>query len=511
MKDGRGTVFSKWIPSLRSSQEDVATAWEKAAARTTELAQNGGWISGMLDQATANTVGLGLRLSVVPENDLFGMSEALAQDWRKLVAAKWELWSENPLECDIEGTRTIGQMQDAAFKHWFATGEILGEIVTRNRPESATRTKVRLLSSTRLVNRTDASQNLFSGVRVNSDGMPISYLSRQTDAFLGERETEVAARDEYGRPKVIHVFAGAPGQRRGITPLVPVLKVAKQFDQLSDATLMASIIQTVFAASITSDMPTEDALRGLLSPQEQGRLIASGGAPFDAWFEAQAGWAEGHTVDVGYAGRLAHMFPGEKLEFHSPEQPQAAYRDFSLHLLREMARCAGLTYESASGDYSGATYSSVRMAVNEIFAITVNRRKNLIVPFVQPIFAAWLEEQIAIGAIWFPGGLGNFIRNRAAATRAKWAGAPKPVADDLKAAKSAEVYQGMGVISDEMIANDLGVDIEDVYAQRARERELRKRYGLPENKTVAALDAQAKAAGGGDNGDNAEEPADGSN
>ena len=51
----------------------------------------------------------------------------------------------------------------------------------------------------------------------------------------------------------------------------------------------------------------------------------------------------------------------------------------------------------------------------------------------------------------------------------------------------------MGVVSDQMVADDLGVDIEDVYAQRARELKLRKRYGLPENKTVATIENQAAA------------------
>lgn len=481
MRDGRGMVFSRWIPALRSSQDDVANAWDAATARTIELAQNSGWISGMLDQATANTVGLGLRLRATPENDLFGMDEAAAQKWRKKVEARWSLWSGSPLECDIEGTRTIAQMQEAAFKSWIATGEILGEIVWRTRPQSASKTKVRLMSPTRLVNRTDETTRLYSGVRTNADGLPISYVAKARDAFLGDVEYEVAARDGYGRPKVIHVFAGSPGQRRGITILVPVLKVAKQFDQLSDATLLASIIQTVFAASITSDQPTEEALRSLLNPVEQARLLASGGSSFDAWFEAQAGWSEGHPIDVGYAGRVAHMFPGEKLEFHSPEMPASSYKDFSLHLLREMARCLGMTYESATGDYSGATYSSVRMAVNEIFAITRARRKFIIAPFCQPIYEAWLEEEIFAGRIEFPGGPDAFMANRAAACRATWAGAPKPVADDLKAAKSHEVYRNMGVLSDQDIADDLGLDIEDVYAQRAREKSLRERYDLPDN------------------------------
>ncbi len=489
MRDGRGMLFGQWRPFLRSAQDDVANALDQATARTIELVQNTGWISGMIDQATANTVGMGLRLRAQPENELFGMDEAAAQEWRKRVMARWDLWANNRLECDIEGTRTIPEMQEAAFKTWIATGEIVGEIVMRSRPESASKTKVRLVSPTRLINRTDETTGLYAGVRVNGDGLPISYLAKRRHPFFGDQEIEVSARDPYGRPRVIHVFTGMPGQRRGITILVPVLKVAKQFDQLSDATLTAAIIQTVFAAAITSDSPTEEALRSLLSPAEQAKLIASGGSAFDAWFEAQAGWSDGHPIDVGFAGRVAHMFPGEKLDFLSPEMPASSYKEFSIQLLREMARCLGLTYESATGDYEGATYSSVRMAVNEIYTITKARRRFVLAPFLQPIYEAWLEEEIFAGTTPFPGGPDNFLRNRAAACRASWAGMPKPVADDLKAAKSHEVYRNMGIMSDSMIADDLGVEIEDVYADRAREAELRRKYDLPDNFYPSALTA----------------------
>jgi len=48
------------------------------------------------------------------------------------------------------------------------------------------------------------------------------------------------------------------------------------------------------------------------------------------------------------------------------------------------------------------------------------------------------------------------------------------------------------VMSDEMIANDLGVEIEDVYEQRAREKEMRDRYDLPDpDAAVAALPDRA--------------------
>ncbi len=120
------------------------------------------------------------------------------------------------------------------------------------------------------------------------------------------------------------------------------------------------------------------------------------------------------------------------------------------------------------------------MASGEIFSITKARRTNIVSPFCQSAYEAWLEEEIEQGRIDFPGGIATFLANRAAASRAEWRGAPKPQADDLKAAKAHEVQRNMGVVSDEMIANDLGVDIEDVYAQRSREAELRKEYGLPE-------------------------------
>lgn len=489
MRGGRGVTMAGWRPALREIQDDVTSAWDAAAARTTDLLHNSGWISGMFDQAVANTVGSGLRLRAMPENELFGMSEADAQTWRKLVEQRFGLWENNPIECDIEGRRTFGQMQDAQFRMWLCTGENLSELPYRRRFGSIIGTKVRIIPPSKIANKTEPFRRMKAGVIMDADDFPIGYLAKRSDPLIGEYEVEVPARDRYGRPRVVHVFVGLPGQYRGITPLVPALKVAKQFDQLADATLMSSLIQAVFAAVITSDSPTEDIIGGLMSASEQARLAGQGISPFEAWFEAQAGWYDNNSIDVGIGGRLAHLFPGQELEFKSPSHPASAYKEFSMHLLRELARCLGLSYESATGDYSGASYSSVRMSVNEIFPITMARRKFVVAPFCQAAYEAWLEEQIQLGLIPFPGGYENFLRNRAAACRAEWRGAPKPQADDLKTAKSHETYRNMGVITDEAIANDLGLDIEDVYAQRAREKALREKYGLPETDAVGLAEA----------------------
>jgi capsid protein len=145
------------------------------------------------------------------------------------------------------------------------------------------------------------------------------------------------------------------------------------------------------------------------------------------------------------------------------------------------------------------------MATGEIFAITRMRRQNVVAPFCQAAYEAWLEEEIESGGISFPGGYTAFLANRTAACRADWRGTPKPQADDLKTAKAHEVWRRLGVISDAMIANDLGVDIEDVYAQRASEAELRESYGLTDPMLMSAFGGGSQPMDAPDAEDDADE------
>lgn len=487
MRGGRGVTFANWRPSLREAQDQIGEAWEDAAARTIDAVQNSGWLAGALDQAVANTVGTGLRLKVQPENSLFGMTQDEERQWARLVEQRFELWANNPQECDIEGRRTFAKMQSSAFRSWLLTGEVLAEMVFRKRPWNINGTKVRLLPPQRMSRKSDQMQRLVNGVFTDADGMPIAYLGNRRSPILGTEEYRVRARDNYGRSKIVHLFDGLPGTYRGISPLVPALQVVRQFDQLSDATLMAAVVQTLFAATISGDEPTEEVIQGLLTPQEQAAMAKSQLSPMEAYLDAVEGYYDGATFDVGINGRVGHLFPGQELKFHTSNHPGSDYKAFSLHLLREFCRCLGLTYESGTGDYEGATYSSVRMATGEIFTVTKMRREGIVAPFCQAGYEAWLEEEIERGAIPFPGGIEGFLANRAAASRAAWRGAPKSQADDLKAAKAHEIWQRIGVMSDEMIANELGVDIEDVYAARAGEKAMRAEYGLPEPMQMPAF------------------------
>lgn len=118
------------------------------------------------------------------------------------------------------------------------------------------------------------------------------------------------------------------------------------------------------------------------------------------------------------------------------------------------------------------------MSTTTNWPIQMWRRSHIAAPFYQSAFECWLEG-IERGDVTFPGGVEAFLANRMAACRADWRGPAKPIPDEVKFAAANEKLYGMGVITAEYIAAELGQDIEDNYDQLARELEMRRERGCP--------------------------------
>jgi len=490
MRGNESPFFFSWTPSLRDQRDDVSASYIEAAARAVDGLQNSGWLAGAVEQATAVTVGNGLRLASKPEFDVLGWTTDEAGSWARTVERRFEGWADNPIECDAAGKHNMGQLARSVLMSYFSHGEALGLLPAVRRRVSRTKTKVKLLPAHKLTQDGD-NIRMFQGVLMDDWGFPKGYRLRLKIGSDYEDTVDVPARDSFGRPQVFHIFDGLPDQVRGITPMAPALRVVRQFDQLSDATLTAALIQAIFAATIQSEAPTEQILSALQDEEEQRQGVGS--PSIDGYLSAKTSWYKSTKIDLGRSGRIAHLFPGEKLEFHASKSPNATYEAFAKFLLREIARCLGMTFETLTGDYSGATYSSVRMATSETWPIILARRQNIVGRFYQTVYEAWLEEEIEAGRLPFPGGIEAFLENRDAVCRAEWRGPAKPQADDLKTAKAHEVYKRLGIMSDERISADLGFDWEDEYEQRDREKKLRAKLGLPETDTLQPAPADPVA------------------
>lgn len=479
-----------WRPALRDARDDVGAALHLAAARAVDAIQNSGWISGIIDAALSSMIGNGLRLNARPDPAVFGGDQQAASAWARDVERRFEIWARSPQECDAAAQMTFAQQQACAVRAWFGFGEIVAILPLIRRQGVTSLTKAQLISPHRLKNQS-MPPDLVQGVRLDGNGAPTGYVFRRRLESGAEQDVEIRARDREGRPQVVHVFDGWAGQVRGITPLAPVLKVVKQYDQLADATLTTTLLQTIFAATVTTDKVGENWFEGLTTDDE---------GPLAQYLGAKGDWYENAKIDLGGHGRIAHMLPGEDLKFHGAEHPNENYESFGKGLLREICRCAGVLYEAGTGDFAGATYSSVRMGVSTIWPTALYRREHIAGRFAQAVYEAWLEEEIATGRITLPGGLDAFLAQRSAVARSDWRGPARPTADDLKTARAQSIRLANGTRTLEAEAAEDGQDWEDNAEQLKREIDRYEELGLthpyvaatqPEHVEPSLLDASA--------------------
>ena len=399
--EGISPFLHSWRPALREPAADVMSSYQLAAARAIETIQNSGWISGGIEQAIASTIGTGLRLAAKPDEKALGWSPDMASEWARQVESRWENYANRPTECDVRGESTLGKLTAQALRSYFAYGEITAALPYRRRPGGQYGTKLQMISPPRLTQEI-IPPNLFYGVRRDDVGFPLAYRIRSpVDGYTPYEVREIPARDGYGRPQFMLVFDGVVGQPRGISPMVAVLKVLRQYEQLSDATLTQALIQAIFAASIKSPDPTEVTLQAFQEfAEQQLAKDKTGGQPptsIEALFELRGGYYEGTKIDLERHGKIAHLAPGDELTFHGNMTPNAIYESFVRVLLREIARALGVTFEEMTGDFSNATYSSVRMATSTIWGIVQYRRANLLGPLLSGVYEAWLGRRSTTG------------------------------------------------------------------------------------------------------------------
>ncbi|MET1410712.1 phage portal protein [Roseibium sp. HPY-6] len=478
LRPDRSGFLAGWPrPSLREASKDVREAWSSVASRAIESIHNSGWMKGAVDQAVGDTIGNGLKLTPKPDWQLCGFSsQDDAGEWARNVAMRFRSYANNPHECDARGKMTIAKMARTQLKSHYAFGEGVARMVLRQRPNSLTRTKVQLLSPLRITQETREEVRLHQGVYQDADGMAIGYRVRaRLNGF--DKTVDMLARDKEGHPLIIHTYDGDADQTRGISPFAAILKVFRQVDQLADATLVAALLQTVFAATIKSNALSEEVFEGL-STKGEGEGQTQVSSELETFLGLKEAWAKNTKLDLGAHGKIAHLFFGEELQFHNTNHPHNNYLPFMRNLLREIARAIGVSYEALAFDYEGATYSSVRMGIASLWPQVVSRREDLVAPFYQAVYDAWLEEQIFNRWIPFPGGYRNFLRVRAAATQTDWNGPAKPTADDLKSAKSMGERLERGVTNLSIECGELGYEWESVAEQRARETKRYEDLGL---------------------------------
>jgi lambda family phage portal protein len=342
-----------------------------------------------------------------------------------------------------------------------------------------------------VADKTTYGENIVHGVRLNAKGAALSYFFRSNSDYdyTKAQEIEIKRRDRFGRPVISHCFLGDMGQIRGIALLAPVVATARQFDRLQDATMATTVLQTLYAATFKSELPSADVLQALTTTDEAG-MSKTG---LEVWMELQTKTAGNVDINLGNHAKIPHLLPGEEFEFKTPGNPTDNYMTFAKFLLREVGWALGLSYSGGTGDYSDSTYASLQVDGARGYELHKSIRSRAVEPMCTDFFHAWLEEDIYRGNTVFPGGRAGFLANKFDAFEVEWKGPGKPVADDLKTARANEVLDSVGVKSQTTIAEEYELEIEDEYRKRSREQVLRKKLGLRDPVKQRVLEADEMA------------------
>ncbi|MBB4042024.1 lambda family phage portal protein [Microvirga flocculans] len=479
LRDSSTGVLAMRQASLVDSRDENRRMWERISALALDFIQNSGHLKGAVDQVLADTVGDGLKLRPAPDLKKLGYSEEESAEWIKLVKNRWRRYAENPDEVDARGKFTLDQLVDVALRHSIGFGEAVGVISfftpEQRRPYGIqSGTKLCLTSPHRLVRDTDEFVGLHSGVIHDVNGRPIAYRFKEKQSGI-EVKRDYRARDADGRTLVVHAFDPWDAEDvRGISVIASALRTQANYHQLREATVATAILQTVFAATLTSPEPSADAFEALAALEDEDLTN-----DFLDYFGARLDKAKESRVSLDSAAQVSHLAPGEELKLLTPGAPGPDYLPFSNDLKRETARAIGVTYSSYAMDHDGATYSSTRMEGATIWPIVLRRRKRIAAPFYQAVYESWLDEEIGEGRIPLKGGYRAFLANRHALTWAEWQGPPKPTADDKKSAEAQSERLVNGTSTLEIECAENGLDVDDVIEQRAREAEKLRAKNLP--------------------------------
>lgn len=491
----RNPLMFAWNPVLREPQANTQNAWLTVTAQAFEAMATSGWLAGGLRSARGRIIGeYGLHLNLKPWGGVISSDPKVQAAWARDVEGRFEIYARDPWAVDWGGRYPLSQLVGQALDQYFGTGEEVCTLPYRERPGTSHGTKLNVMPSSRLSQANGPQPGTVQGVTIDRvTGEPLAYTFDNLNYATGELKTITApARNAQGRPAVLHFMDNQAGAIRGITPLAPALRIARQYDQLADASLTLALLQTIFAGTITSNDPTEDILRAVQSIEEQddgARTFnpdMSGVQPgaFDSLMEARAGWYRNTDIDMGRFGRLIHLFPGEKLDFKRPEHPNSDYQALSKGLLAELARCLGITTYEMTGIYDGFTYTTAKMATDESWPLVLWRRAHLSAPIYQAVFEAWLEEDIIRGNTKLPGGIAQFYAQRALICRADWRGPPRPTADEEKTAKANQILRAEGWASSESITSEYGNDWVEVADSQAITEEYRREKKLEPLPTI---------------------------
>jgi len=482
-EDRTDQTLARWMPMLQSPDDEAIEGWETSVGRLRELIRENGITSGLVQTQLDSVIGPDLMLVPKPDYRYLRLSAEWAREFSAEVQTKWRSYAYDP-EHRIHASRVLdfpGLLRQG-YRSRMMSGEIVATAEWIERSNWPYRTAVQPIDPERV--STPAGKiddpGLRHGIVKDRFGAPVGAFIRSAHPndstnLRGQFRWRFVRREtEFGRLQLIHIFdQERPSQSRGRTGLLSGIKQIKMLERWQSTAMQAAIINSMYAAVIESSVD---------HPEVMAALGAQSESALSAYLTDALEYHSG-TDKVKFDGsKIAHLFPGEKLNMTSVKQPVAAFEQFERAALRHIAAATNTSYEQLSKDYTNTTFSSARASMLEAWKFVLSERYHVANRYASIIYTLWLEDAISSGEIQVPGGFGAFMAPGAkrAFTQAKWIGPGREEIDPVKRANATGIDISLGLTSHEEEAAERGRHLEEIIDEQVALYQNYLAKGVPE-------------------------------
>jgi lambda family phage portal protein len=465
----KSAVFDGYLTAITDADGSVDFGDRlKMVERDRQIVRDVPVARGLINRVCDHSVGArGLTLHPQIDARLLGWSPERATAWQDEAESLWRLWSESA-ESDIMRVQNFQQKTYLTLESMLEGGDCFTIFTNKERPGSDFKLKLQTIESERVSNkdREQDTDKLVEGVVKGEYGEPIRYQisNHFPNDYNKEEDLKWVELDVFdsktGRRNILqHYNQIRPGQTRGIPILGTVTDKLVQLGRLSNAELLAAVINSFYTVVITGE--PGDTKQTKSSPSGSGTESVN------------------DKLTLG-SGSIVRADDGTQFESFDPQRPNHRFEPYFNAMVAEIGAAVGVPRSLIMMTFD-KSYSASRGEVLLAWVYFMAKRTDMAVGLCQPTYEAFLDEAVSRGMLQAPGYFSNHRIKKAFQGSAynQWTGPTRPAIDELKEAKANELYNKMGIKSLTGITTEVtGKDWVKVIEQIIRENKLRADAGL---------------------------------
>ena len=439
-----GNMYANWIPSNTTANIDIKRDLKSIRARSRDLMANDDYAKKFKRMLKTNVVGShGIKL----QNQAKDANGELDKKANKTIEEKFKLWCKKGI-CDVTGQYSFIDIQKMVIGTLAEDGEVLVRKVKGY--DNPFGFALQLLEADHLDEQfNDADRNIMMGIEYDQWNKPIAYWlhkSHPGNQTLQRRDT---TRERIPADEIIHLFMPL---RISATRGVPWMHTAMTRMKMVNGYEEAELVGARLGASKAGFY--------IQKPNEAGEYTGDGTG------------ANGSFVNEVSPGDFEVLPQGFDFKAYDPQHPNAAFKDFMKVVLRGISSGLDVSYNTLANDLEGVNFSSLRSGKLEERDVWKELQGWMGEHLLDDVFSSWLDMALLTATVPLPYFKYDKFDNPS------WLGRGFAWVDPYKDMLANILAKKEGLKTDTQIANDMGLDLEEIYQQLAKEQELRKKYDI---------------------------------